>query len=127
VIRLLLDQGLPRSTGAHLSALGWDVIHVGDVGMSQATDDEVLAYARQENRICVTLDADFHALLAISDADGPSVIRVRQQGLDGAALADLLRAIWARIGQAIETGAMVTVTESAIRVHRLPISGRDKM
>ena len=65
MIRLLLDQGLPRTTGKLLSAVAWDIVHVGDIGLGRATDQRILDYAKRENRICVTLDADFHALLAI--------------------------------------------------------------
>jgi predicted nuclease of predicted toxin-antitoxin system len=106
-----------------LIANGWDVVHVGDVGMSEATDEEILQYARVEKRTCVTLDADFHTILAVSDACGPSVIRVRREGLKGLELAELLLALWPRIGQAVVQGAMVSVTESSIRIRRLPISG----
>ena len=90
MIRLLLDQGLPRSTATLLQAVGWDVQHVADVGMSCASDSELLHFARKERRVCVTLDADFHAQLAVSGATGPSVVRIRIEGLRGRALADLL-------------------------------------
>jgi len=53
LIRLLLDQGLPRSTGALLAEAGWDVAHVGDIDMARATDSDILAYARRENRVCL--------------------------------------------------------------------------
>ena len=120
--RLLLDQGLPRSTGGFLSDSGWDVVHVGDVGLSRATDRQILDYAKTQNRVCVTLDADFHALLATEDAAKPSVIRIRKEGMNARALADLLIKIWPRIERSINDGAMVTVTGGSIRVRGLPIS-----
>jgi predicted nuclease of predicted toxin-antitoxin system len=66
VKRLLLDQGLPRSTAALLSKGEWDVIHVSEIGMSRADDTEILRRARAESCVRVTLDADFHSLLATS-------------------------------------------------------------
>ena len=66
MIRLLLDQGLPRSAASILVESEWDALHVGDLGLSRATDKEIIEYARRENRICVTLDADFHAILAFT-------------------------------------------------------------
>ena len=74
--RLLLDQGLPRSTGAILMRSGWDVTHVSEIGMSRASDADILERAKTEKRVCITLDADFHALLALGAEAGPSVVRV---------------------------------------------------
>jgi predicted nuclease of predicted toxin-antitoxin system len=93
-----------------LARVGWDVVHVADIGMSRAVDPDILQLGRAERRICVTLDADFHALLATSGEQAPSVIRIRKEGLDGNALAALLQAVWTRIEGALATGAMVTIT-----------------
>lgn len=119
--RLLLDQGLPRSTAALLSQGGWDVLHVSEIGMSRADDREILQRARSDSRVCVTLDADFHSLLATSGERGPSVIRIRKEGLDADALAALLQTIWSRIEDALASGALVTISERSIRARRLPI------
>jgi len=40
--RILLDQGLPRSTAKILGVEGWDVLHTGDIGLSIASDREII-------------------------------------------------------------------------------------
>lgn len=120
--RLLLDQGLPRSAVKLLSSAGWDVVHVGEIGLSRAEDQKILDHARKDDRICVTLDADFHAILAIEEATSPSVVRIRKEGLTAKAIYDLLVSLWPRIEKSLTHGALVTVTEQSVRVRRLPIS-----
>ncbi len=120
--RLLLDQGLPRSAALHLQSAGWDVLHVYDIDLSRATDRRILEHARVNGRTIVTLDADFHALLAVENANGPSVIRIRREGLTGDKLAELLLQLWPAVEQAVQAGAMVTVTDKNVRIRRLPIS-----
>lgn len=44
-ITVVLDQGVPRDAAGGLRDLGYECIHVGEVGMSTATDDEILAFA----------------------------------------------------------------------------------
>lgn len=100
---------------------GWDVVHVSEIGMSRADDADILQRARSESRVCATLDADFHSLLATTGERSPSVIRIRKEGLDAAALAMLLQGIWPRIEDTLDSGALVTVTERSIRVRRLPV------
>jgi predicted nuclease of predicted toxin-antitoxin system len=121
MIRLLLDQGLPRSTVRHLEESGLDVLHVADMGQSRASDAEITALAVGEGRTIVTLDSDFHRLLAISGASAPSVIRIRREGLRGSDVAALIGQVLERLGDQIERGAMVTVTERTVRLHRLPL------
>ena len=122
--RIGLDQGCPRSTTSALQEQGWDVVHVGDIGMSRATDAAIIDLAAQEHRVVVTLDSDFHALLALGGLTFPSVVRVRQEGLGGVMLASLLLGVWPRIINALAAGAAVTITERDVRIRRLPIALR---
>lgn len=80
MIKMLLDEGLPRTAANLLRERGWDVQHVSERGISTAEDAAIIAIARQEQRMVVTLDADFHALVAVSGATGPSVLRIRMEG-----------------------------------------------
>jgi predicted nuclease of predicted toxin-antitoxin system len=86
-MRLLLDQGMPRSAAILLRQSGFDAVHTGEIGMAEAEDSQILAKASQEKRIMVTLDSAFHLHLAISGAKGPSVIRRRMEGLRAEPLA----------------------------------------
>jgi predicted nuclease of predicted toxin-antitoxin system len=38
--------------------------------MSKAADDEIPAFSLEKNAVVVTLDADFHTILAVSGASG---------------------------------------------------------
>ena len=89
-MKLLLDRGLPRSAATLLNEAGFDAVHVADIGLSKADDAEILQKALADERIVVTLDADFHMLLALGEALTPSVIRIRIEGLRAAALTKLL-------------------------------------
>jgi predicted nuclease of predicted toxin-antitoxin system len=76
-MKLLLDQGLPRSTVPFLEERGFSSVHVGEVGLADASDAIILDHGRTESCIVATLDADFHTLLALSGATFPSVMRLR--------------------------------------------------
>lgn len=126
MIRLLLDQGLPLSTVNFLLGAGWDVMHASRCGLATAGDEVILQFALANDRVICTLDADFHTLLAVSGASGPSVVRIRREGMRGAEVASLLVRVWSEVAGSIERGAVVTVTEKAIRLRRLPIGGHQE-
>jgi len=121
-MRWLLDQGVPRSTATHLFDASHDAIHVGDIGMAAAKDSDILIYATSEQRMIVTFDADFHALLAASQASQPSVIRIREEGLKGDMVAKLLLHIVERFPTELIKGCVMSCQHRKIRLRRLPIS-----
>lgn len=121
MIRLLLDQGLPRSTVLHLQEAGIDVQHVADIGLDRASDSEIIEHARSQHRLIVTLDADFHRLLAVSGESTPSVIRIRREGLRGPEVAVLIQQVLTQVEDQLQHGVMVTVTERHVRLHHLPL------
>lgn len=124
-MRLLLDQGLPRTTPAQLANRGVSATHVAELGLSTASDRELLAYARAKGLVVVTLDADFHALLALSGHLGPSVVRIRREGLNGATMAELIADLLPRIAAPLTAGAVVSVNARGARIHRLPMRSPD--
>ena len=118
---MLLDQGTPRSAAAILREAGFDALHTGEAGMSEAPDFEILKCATLEDRIVVTLDADFHALLACQPTSKPSVFRVRREGLRAFEFSQLVEHILRECAEDLAAGAMISVNEFQIRVRRLPV------
>jgi predicted nuclease of predicted toxin-antitoxin system len=108
-----------------LRELGYECVHVGEVGMSTAADEEILGFALGRNSAVVTLDADFHAILAVSGAVGPSVIRIRIEGLRAMEIADFVRFVSMHFDSELIAGSLVTVKARKTTCHRLPI-GRSR-
>ena len=123
-MKLLLDQGLPHGTAARLREREVDCVHTGECALANASDQDILQSARRTGRVVVTLDADFHALMALSNAAGPSVIRIRIEGLRADALAALLLSLLDPCKADLTQGSLVSVTKNHIRVHHLPIGAR---
>jgi predicted nuclease of predicted toxin-antitoxin system len=120
-MKLLLDQGLPRSAAVALREVGIDAVHVGDLGMAEALDEQIIAHAHAEGRVVVTLDADFHAILALTSATGPSILRMRIEGLRGDAMARRIRVVLGACGEDLAAGAVVSADLVRIKLRRLPI------
>ena len=120
-MKLLLDQGLPLSAATLLRSEGIDTIHVGEIGMSEAEDVEIIQRAREERRVIATLDADFYTLLALEAASTPSVIRIRIERLRAQALTALLLKVITECEEDLVQGSAITVEPSRIRTRRLPL------
>jgi predicted nuclease of predicted toxin-antitoxin system len=120
-MKLLLDQGLPRSTASLLRDAGIDAIHTGEIGFATAEDVAIIERAQQENRVIVTLDADFHTLLALSGSSSPSIIRIRIERLRAEVVTDLVLTILNQWSIEFTRGAALTVQSGRIRLRRLPL------
>lgn len=119
---VLLDQGLPRDAAEQLRSAGIDCTHVGEIQMANASDTDILEYARSAGGIVVTLDADFHAILVVSGMSAPSVIRIRIEGLKGPAIAAIVRKVLAMYASDLAFGCMITVKEQKTTCHLLRAS-----
>jgi predicted nuclease of predicted toxin-antitoxin system len=92
--------------------------------MSKASDREIIDQALNAGAIAVTLDADFHALLAVSGAAGPSVIRIRREGLDAQALTGIVDKVLVEYALDLAQGSLITVKLNKTTSHQLPIGRR---
>jgi len=117
VKRVLLDQGLAPHAAAILQK-GFDALHVSEIGMERADDVLILERARDDERVCIPLDHDFHAHLAMTGQGHPSVILLRAQGPDAQGQANLIRVVYVQCERVLREGAAVSADRRTIQLCR---------
>lgn len=121
-MRLLIDANLSLRVVGVLRASGCETLHVGDVDLLTAADEAILEWAGENGCVVVTADSDFGALLFRHRSASPSVIHMR--GMSHRlpeSQAALLVANLPVLGAALESGAIVSLSPTGIRVRDLPI------
>ena len=122
-MKLLLDANLSPEVARLLKEAGHDAIHVRDIELLSAPDPEILQAAADEERILLTADADFGALLALGSLASPSVLLLRSADhLRPSEQAKLIVANLPPIAEGLEKGAIVSLTRDRLRVRELPIA-----
>lgn len=75
-MKFLVDNQLPVALSRFLEAKKLESIHVLDVGLDKASDQDIWHYAQTHELIVVSKDEDFFHL-ACSSVNGPSFVWVR--------------------------------------------------
>ena len=91
--------------------------------MQRAEDEDILTVARDLGYVLITLDADFHALVAVRGLSKPSVVRLRREGCRAAAAVAILGPVLERYEKDLQLGVLVSVKEHRVTRHRLPVGG----
>jgi len=121
-VRLLIDNALSPAVAIELNRSGHDAVHVHEMGMQTASDEEIFDRARTEERVVVSADTDFGTLLAARKETSPSVILFRHgsqhRPVDQAAL---LKNNLPQLTQALEDGSIVVIEPDRIRIRALPL------
>jgi predicted nuclease of predicted toxin-antitoxin system len=122
-LRFLIDNALPPRLAELLRSAGHDAVHVGAYEMHAASDPEILARALAEDRVIVSADSDFSALLATQEADRPSFILFREPNLLVAQdYLNMLLAVLPMLEPELASGCVAVFRKGLLRVRRLPFS-----
>jgi predicted nuclease of predicted toxin-antitoxin system len=120
-MKLLVDMNLSPEWVAVLKQAGWEAIHWSNAGNLRAADSEIMAWAKQNGHIVFTHDLDFGSLLALTQAEGPSVIQVRTQDVTPAAIGKLVVNALRQFQPELEKGALIVLDEARARARVLPL------
>lgn len=121
-MRLLVDANLSQRVAQLLRDAGHDAVHVREVGLQHASDAEIVDAAARGERVIISEDTDFGALLARRQSSGPSFVLLRSiEPLTPHQQAMLLTANLPMVEKDLDEGAIAVLDRRRLRVRRLPI------
>jgi len=121
-LKFLVDNALSPEVAEALRQAGHDAIHVRQYGRGASPDSQVLARAEAEDRILISADTDFGAILALRKATKPSLILFRGESNRRPEIqTQHLLANLPPLVEELERGCIVVFQETKVRVRTLPI------
>ena len=123
-MKFLVDMDISPKAAVFLRSLGYEAKHLSELGLNQMQDPDILLKARYEGHILLTHDLGFGELVAASSARLPSVITFRLRNMSPGRVNYYLKRVLVKHQDALEQGAIITVTEARVRVRPLPIIPR---
>jgi predicted nuclease of predicted toxin-antitoxin system len=120
-MKFLADMGISPRSVQFLRDLGYEAIHLHEIGLDKMADSQILEKAHQEARVLLTNDLDFSDLLAASRARLPSVVIFRLKDMRPQNVNRYLEEILSKHSKELSEGVICSVRSKRIRVRRLPI------
>ena len=120
-IQILVDMNLSPQWVPVLQKHGWQAVHWSSIGDPEASDKEIMDWAKNNQHVVFTHDLDFGTMLALTHEAGPSVLQVRTEDTLPDYLEETVIAVLNQHEADLSNGALVVVDENRSRVRVLPI------
>lgn len=120
-MKFLIDNALSPQLAILLSLSGHDAVHVRSIGLEHASDVIIFNRARDDGRVLVSADTDFARIVATSNSKRPSVILFRGAANRPSEQAQLLVKQLGLLEGPLDSGAIVVLERSRVRIRELPI------
>jgi len=120
-LRFIADIHISPLTVAALRQQGYDTLRITEVLPATAADLEILELARAENRIVLTQDLDFSALVALGGYVQPSLVTLRLSSAQPDVVSRRLLEVLPQLEQVLVEGSAITIEDNTVRFRKLPI------
>jgi len=120
-LEFLANMNISPLTVEQLRKHGWNIVRVSEVMNKESKDIDILAYAQKQNKVVVTQDLDFSAILALSGYGKPSLINLRLENPRPDLVTTRIIDVVSTMEKELEEGVVVTVDETSARYRNLPM------
>ena len=117
-MKLFLDENLSPQHASELRSAGYDACAVLEVGLSGASDERIRQFAIENDRVLVTMDADFANIIRFPPQHTPGIVRLRIHPPTEAAIRLVLRRALFLLNNMDLRGRLAVVDEHKIRIRR---------
>lgn len=124
-MKVLIDMNLSPRWVSHLEGEGIEASHWSALGAANATDSQIMAFARAHDWIVLTHDLDFGAILAATRGISPSVVQIRAEDVSPIAIGAKVVAALKQMKSELAVGALLTIDAARARMSVLPLEPRD--
>ena len=121
-MKILVDMNLSPDWIEVFARHGLSAFHWSTIGDPRAEDPILFQWARANGYIVFTHDLDFGTLLALTQAENPSVIQVRTQDVTPHYLEAMVISALNEYGSLLEAGTLIVLDEGKSRVRILPLN-----
>lgn len=118
-MRIVIDMNLSTEWVTALAEIGIDAIHWSQIGDEASSDEEIMAWANDNDAIVLTRDLDFGAIVTLLGLRSPSVVQIRIRQVDHVTHSARLKRVLMLQSERLARGAIVTVESERVRVRRL--------
>ena len=120
-MKLLVDMNLSPNWIGFLNTNGIISTHWSTVGAGNASDAEIMAYAKAKGYTVLTHDLDFSSILAVTQGEKPSVVQIRAENIGVDSIGVQVVAALRQMESELDEGALLTIDPKRVRLRMLPL------
>jgi len=120
-MKILLDMNMSPQWVTVLINKGISATHWSSVGSPNASDVEIMNFAKENDFIVLTHDLDFGAILFVTNGQKPSVVQLRINDIYPEIDSDYLISALKSVKAELEQGALLIIDTKRTRIRVLPL------
>lgn len=120
--KVVVDMNLTPDWVPYLVAAGFEAVHWRNLGAVDAVDSVIMDWARTNGFVVLTQDLDFGTLLALTNAESPSVILLRTDDVLPDYIGQTVLDVLMNHADELTGGALLRLDATNARVRLLPLN-----